>query len=282
MMEAGLAMATANPADDVTTGLSTPRPFSLPLPKPWWARGLLAIAFVGVLAAAGYAGATSYPKAIPPRGTELEAGIARVFGVPRDGIDDRVVGDFLIERFYVLDADTGNRYVGDLMKGRIDSVQTQNVNGQLQYTLVLNLQNLNRDRPLYSAFIEDVARPREPGVGEYLGLRTPNGLTDAFLLNYSGFLPERHMPFSSDQYENLQEFLLSRRFAQVTAAPQLIGVEGYNYLLSSTDVFPYFRSEFGLGRAIFVSELLIVDTTAPEQQQVYNKLSEKFPRTLGR
>jgi hypothetical protein len=271
-------MSTANPADDAPGGLSTPSPFSVPFPERWWQRLLLALAVIAILSAAGYAAATEYPDGAPPRGTELEAGIARVFGVPRDGIDDRIVGDFLVERFYVLDADSGSRYVGDLLKGKIDSLQTTTVDGRLQYTLVLNLQNLNRDRGLFAAFIEEVARPREPGVGQYLGVRIPNGLADAFLVNYSGFLPERRLPFRSDKEENLQEFLLSQRFAEVTLSPQLIGVEGYNYLLSNTDVFPYFRGEFGLGRAIFVSELLVVDATATEQQRAYFKLTEKYPR----
>lgn len=273
-------MSTANPADDSRIPPTVPRLLSVPFPRRWWLRGIIALVVVALLAGVGYVAATEYPDASPPRGTELEANIAGVFGVPRDNIDGRIVGDLLVERFYVLDAETGSRYVCDLMKGRISSVQTTTIEGGLQqYTLVLNLQNLNRDNALFAAFVQDVARPREPGVGEYLGLRTPNGLTDAFLINYTGLLPARRLPFSSEQYENLQEFLLSRRFAQVTLSPELIGVEGYNYLLSNTDLFPYFRSEFGIGKAIFVSELLIVDTTAPEQQRTYYRLTEKYPRT---
>jgi hypothetical protein len=257
-----------------------PRLLAVPFPRRWWQRGLIFLTIAALFAAIGYVAATEYPDGAPPSGTELESRIAHVFGVPRDGIDNRIIGDLLVERFYVLDAETGSRYVCDLMKGRISSVQTATIEGgALQYTLVLNLQNLNRDNALYAAFVEDVARPREPGVGEYLGLRTPNGLTDAFLINYTGILPERRLPFSSEDGENLQEFLLSRRYAQVTQSPELIGVEGYNYLLSNTDLFPFFRTEFGIGKAIFVSELLVVDTTAPAQQRTYYKLTEKYPLT---
>jgi hypothetical protein len=273
------AMSTASPLDD-SREPAVPRAFSVPFPRPWWQRGLVAAFLVVLFSAVGYVAATEHPDASPPQGSEVEAKIAHVFGVPRDGVDDRIVGDLLVERFYVLDAETGSRYVCDLMKGRISSVQTSTIEGGLQqYTLVLNLQNLNRDNALYAAFVEDVARPREPGVGEYLGLRTPNGLTDAFLINYSGILPEKRLPFSSEDGENLREFLGAQRYAQVTQSPQLIGVEGYNYLLSNTDLFPFFRTEFGIGKAIFVSELMVVDTTAPEQQRTYFKLTEKYPRT---
>ena len=65
---------------------------------------------------------------------------------------------------------------------------------------------------------------------------------------------------------------------KVTASPELIGVEGYNYLLSSTDVFPYFRSEFGVGRAIFVSELLIVDTTSAPTPASACRRRDRRPR----
>lgn len=259
----------------------TPPLFAFPLPRPWWLRLLVLLLVVAILSGAGYLGATRYPEARPARGSAAEAEIARVFGVPRDRIDDRIVGDFLVERFYILDAETGSRYVGDLMKGQIQSVQTNIIeNGLTQYTLVLNLQNLYRDRSLFAAFVQEVARPREPGVGEYLGMRTPNGLSDAFLINYTGLLPAHRLPFSSAEGENLQQFLLSRRLS--TAAPELISVEGYNYLLSNTEAFPYFRAEFGLNQSIFVSELLIVDATAPEQLRTYYKLTEKYPRTAGR
>lgn len=273
-------MSTANPTTNQPA--SEPKPFSVPLPPRWWQRGVLAATLIAVLSGVGYLAYNHYPNAEPPAGNELEANIAGVFGVPRATIDDRIVGDLLVERFYILDAESGSRYVGDLMKGRIQSVQTINDAGLIKYTLVLSLQNLNRDRALFAAFVEEVARPREPGVGEYLGLRVPNGLNDAFALNYTGLLPERRLPFSSEDGETLQEFLLTRRYAEVTASAELISVEGYSYLLSNTDLFPYFRSEFGIGKAIFVSELLIVDTTATEQQRIYYKLTEKYPRIAGR
>jgi hypothetical protein len=272
-------MSTVNPADDSYRTPRVPRLAGIPLPAAWWARAIIGVVVAAVLVAFGVLAAMTYPDGAPPQGSELDANIARVFSVPRDTSDDRIVGDLLVERFYVLDADTGSRYVCDLLKGRITSVQTNVINGAQQYTLVLDLKNMNRENAPYAAYVQEVARPREPGVGEYLGLRTPNGLADAFLINYTGFVPEKRMPFSSDQYENLQEFLTSRRFAEVTQSPELIGVDGYNYLLSNTDLFPYFRSEFGIGKAIFVSELLIVDTTSPEQQKTYDKVTEKYPRT---
>jgi hypothetical protein len=272
-------MSTASPGDDSLNRPAVPRAFAVPFPRRWSQRTLIAVMLTVLFSAVGYVAATEYPDGAPPQGSELEANIAHVFGVPRDNIDGRIIGDLLVERFYVLDAETGSRYVCDLMKGRISSVQTQLIEGGLlQYTLVLNLQNLSRDNALYAAFVEEVARPREPGVGEYLGLRTPNGLNDAFLINYTGLIPERRLPFSSEDGENFREFLGSRRYAQVTQSPQLIGVEGYNYLLSNTDLFPFFRTEFGIGKAIFVSELLVVDTTAPEQQRTYYRLTEKYPR----
>lgn len=279
-------MSTVEPPPDELQEAAPPEPaappraFSVPMPRRWWQRGLILVTLGALFAAVGYVGATEYPDGEPPRGNELEANVARVFGVPQGKIDDRIVGDFLVERFYIIDAESGSRYVGDLLKGRISSIQSTPIEGgALQYTLVLNLQNLLRDSALLAAFVQEVARPREPGVGEYLGLRAPNGLNDAFMLNYTGFIPNQRLPFSSEDGENLQDFLVSRRFAQVTLSPELIGVEGYNFLLSNTDLFPYFRVAFGINKAIFVSELLIVDTTAPEQQRAYYRLTEKYPRT---
>jgi hypothetical protein len=271
-------MGTEAPDADL---LRNERGFFLPvlgrLPLPI-RLGLALLALVG-LGAAGYYGATSYPDTSPPRGSALESRVASVFSLPRETADDSVVGDYLIERFYVIELDTGRRYVGDVMKGRITAVQAsrRDVDGPDSYMLLLDLRNLQRDRALFAAFVEQTASPRGDGLGDYLGLRVLPGLTDAFPLNYDATLPEQWRRFRSPEGEDTYTFLRSRGLADVPG-PTTLAVDGFNYLLSSTDYFSFFAIEFGVSKAVFLSELVILDATSREQQTAYYTLVEQLPR----
>ena len=88
-------MSTASPADDAHIPPSVPRLLAVPFPRRWWQRGLIFLTIAALFAAIGYVAATEYPDGAPPSGTELESSIAHVFGVPRDGIDNRIIGDLL-------------------------------------------------------------------------------------------------------------------------------------------------------------------------------------------
>jgi hypothetical protein len=273
MMYGAYAMSAATPVQERRS--STPEPFSSFPIKSWRVRAGFAALGLVLAAALALAAAVRHPDAEPPIGTELEQRIAGVFGVP-DNADDRVIGDLLVERFYAIDVDSGERYVGDLLKGRIQSVQPSTYNGAIEYTLLLDLQGLFTERAVYGAFMEEVARPVGPDVGDYLGLRVPGGVIDAFKLNYSGLLPTRRPAFRSDG-QDLQEFLASQRLSAETASPDLITVQGYNYLVSNTEAFPYFREQFATGRAVFVAELIIIDTTSPAAEGLLNRLRENNP-----
>src|SRR3954470_25016591 len=79
---------------------------------------LVGILAVG-LAVVAYLAATNHPGSPSRQGTDLENQIANVFGVPRGKGDGSIVGDYLVERFYVVDGESGDHYVADLLKGRI-------------------------------------------------------------------------------------------------------------------------------------------------------------------
>ena len=274
------APSSAGTRADVSAGRRA-EPQLLAIPHfgrlPLWARGLVLLAVLAALAGVGYYAYGHYPDASPPRGSELEARIAAVFGRPVGGHDGSVVGDYLVERFYALSPETGERYVADILKGRIQAVQENRVDGvQSSYTFLLDQQNLRRDQNLYAAFVAAVARPEGPV--RYLGLRAAAGLRDAVLVNYSGFLPEAHLEFETDGGRGPYSFLLEKG---LRAPPQLIGVQGYNYLFSSSEHYGFFPSEFGL-RASFVSELIVVDATSRQQHRTFLRLLEQYPQPLGR
>ncbi len=250
-------------------------------------RKKLALVLATALAVVGaaYAAATHYPVAGPPDGTELERRIVQVFGDPSvHDADDRVTGDLLIERFYILDLPTGDRYIADFLKGKIEAVQSVSAEGAgAGYLFLLDLKDMRRDRALYSAYVNEVSHPEETASGYYLGLIVPLGVSDAFALNYSGYLPPRRAGFRGPEEEDLQSFLLKQEYPKVTSAPRLIDVDGYNYLLSNSDAFPLFRNDFGLSRAIFVSELLVVDATSRTHRTAFYRLYDSFPpRVAGR
>jgi hypothetical protein len=250
-----------------------------PLPAP------LRVALVPILAAllalVGWLAAIHYPRLAPPQGTELERRIAGVFGVPRGRVDDRVVGDYLVERFYAMDVETGERYIADVLKGRITGIlSTPQGAGSAAYTFLLDLRTLQRDRALYSAFVDTVARPDTSGAS-YLGLRVLPGDDDSFPVNYDGQLPYRYQPFTGPNGERIYAFLRTKTLKQVESAPGIQRAGAYSYLLSSSDNFPFLRVEFGL-RAVVLSELLVVDATGRAQSDTLFQLLQEYPRGSSR
>lgn len=206
-----------------------------------------------------------------------ERQMAAVFGLPEGSGDENITGDLLVERFYIIDADTGDRYVGDFLKGRVMGIVTTAQGGFPDYSLLLDLKDLNRDREFLAAYVGRVAPAREAD-GLYLGLRIPQGITDAFLLNFTGYLPERKPPSGVLAGESLASFLSLQSFDKVSQEPRLVTEAGVNYLLSNSAVFPHITGLFGVRQAIFVSQHLIVDTGAPAQSRVYFRLRADYPR----
>ncbi len=256
------------PAPDATRLLSLPD-----LKLSIRARILIGALACVVVAAVAYAAVTFYPNTAPPPPSEVERQAAAMFGYPVDGADDKIVGDLLVERFYAVDAETGEHYVADFLKGRIQGIQSQGQENAGPYLLLLDLRNLQRDRALYAAYVDTVARPQ----GNYLGLSTFSGGSDAFRLNYEGFLPDHRETIAGPNGQDPYEYLLTQKYDDVSQAQRLVKHDGYDYVLNNTDRFPFFRSEFRTGKAMLLSELIIIDTTAPAQRAKFLQLRSQYP-----
>src|SRR4051794_17255047 len=106
-------------------------------PNRWIILGLVMLV-AGLLVPVGVWAATNYPDGQAPRGSEAESRVAAVFGQPTNA-DDTVVGDLLIERFYAVDSETGQRMIADVAKGRIRQLQawSRDKNGATGYMMAL-------------------------------------------------------------------------------------------------------------------------------------------------
>ena len=253
--------------------VESPRVFAWPALK-LSALATLHLLFVAsaVISVVVYLALEYYPDKTPPTTTEVERQVAALFGLPMQGADGKIVGDLLIERFYALDAETGDRYVADFLKGRIQGLQNLGSENFGPYIALLDLRNLQQDSALYAAFVQSVARPE----GNYLGLRAFSGASDAFRLNFDGYLPVRRLSFRGPDGEGPYEYLLTQKYDEVKQSPRLVRNEGHNYVLNSTEQYPYFRSEFRTGKALLLSELVIVDMTATNQRAKFIQLQTQY------
>ena len=266
-------------ASDHKLGPASPpvRLLSFPMERlRGWQQSLLALSAAALLVGVGYLAANNYPNTSPPPGSQLERRIARVFAPPSQSeADDKLTGDLLVERFYILDVASGETYVADFLKGRIQGLQQSTIdNGGQMYMLLLDLRDLRRDRSLYAAYVSAVAAPTDRGY--YVGLIAAYGRSDAFALNYDGSLPNRREEFRGLEGEDFAAFLLNQDFKAVTASTGLVSVRGYNFLLSNSERFPAFK-EFGIDKAIFLSELLVVDTTELTHRTTMYRLLAQYP-----
>jgi hypothetical protein len=217
---------------------------------------VVALAFVltifAVVGGAAYWGALHHPDYSSPRGTAAQARMIEVFGSSERG-DEVVVGDYAIERFYALDLQTGQVFVADLCKGRVRHVVEWTMpDGTLGYTLDLDRRGIQADvlRTL-------VAQPDDGAT--YLGVRVQGGPSEAFPLNYDGRLPRDRSTFRSPQGQDAAGFL--RRIASGAWRPttHLLNNDGTNYVLTSTETYPYFTVLFGLKNVLLLSHLQFVD-----------------------
>src|SRR5688572_25410610 len=81
-------------------------------------RPVLALALLLLLGGTTYYGLTQHPIPEPPSDVEAQREIASVLSEP-EGADPVLEGDLLVERFYFLDADSGQVKVADICKGRV-------------------------------------------------------------------------------------------------------------------------------------------------------------------
>ena len=206
--------------------------------------------------------------------SRIERRIAEIYGRPDTGSDDKVVGDILIERFYAVDPETGQRYVGDVVKGRVKGIQNwTNEFGTTFYTFVLERQSLQNQRPALRSFVQKLAPPSLEENAAYMGLVIQPGPEDAMAVNFDGTVPVGRAPFFVWNRKPMYETLLTQQIGAL-GAPQVMPSRGYNFLLSTTDLWPYFKTAFNVNKAIWVSEQILVDATSPEHRLAfYQRLS---------
>jgi hypothetical protein len=252
-----------------------PPPIALPRWLPSWARILLLTVGVALVCSAGYLGATHQPDVAPPEGAKAEQRIAGEFGMPKPS-DGVLRGDLMIERFYTYDVETGQREVAVLCKGRVTDIsEVTQPDGTGRYTIVVDRKDLQREADRIAAFVAATA-PYQGDQVKDLGLKVQAGDAESLRLNYDGRLPKRYSRFTGPRREDVYTFLSEQSYAGLTSA-RLVGVKGTNYLLSSTGLFPYFRSEFATGQAVIISEFVFIDLTSPAQTAAYRDISQKIP-----
>jgi hypothetical protein len=208
-----------------------------------------------VVGGAFYWGVAYHPDYTSPRGQQAQARIVDVFGSP--GADDAVVvGDYAVERFYAMDPATGRFFVADLCKGRVRNIiEWTRDDGTLGYTL-----DLDR-RGLQGSELRRISALVEPPVdgATYLGLKIQAGNIEAIPLNYDGRLPRQRSEFRSPLGQDADTYL--RGIAQGAWRPgtHLVNTDGTNFVLTSTDVYPYFSAMFGMRGLLLLSRLEFVD-----------------------
>ena len=253
---------------------------SLPLSRlPRRARLAVLVIVPLVVAAALYVGAAMPPDTTGPSSAEAASEIAGRFHIPADA-DETLIGDFLVERFYIYDTETGQRKVADIVKGRIQNVivsMTGDWSGY-DYRFALNRQGLEAERDRLKAFVATLAPPDPNLNAEYLGLWVQGGATGVFLFNYTGRLPEEHSSFSSPSGEgDIYEFLRLQDYAETSKRIRVLDVNGTSFLLRTAADAPYYRENFRTQKAILLAELLVLDGTSPAQTGTLREISWHIP-----
>jgi hypothetical protein len=242
-----------------------------------WKLALLVVV-AAMLVAAGLLAYERYPRSQGRTATELESQLAATYRDPAvPEWDENLAGDLLIERFYIVELATGQRYVADLLKGYIDDVEVVPREDQAPATVyLLKSRNMRRDKAFFNAYLKGVT-DQTALPAPYLGAVMPTGDSDAFPVNYSGDIFGR-LPFLADGVDDPYSYAVRQDYKDMTS-PRGINVQGYIYVLSNSDLFPVFQAEFGLGKTAFVSELFVVDATSRGNRLLYYRLLEQYPRS---
>jgi hypothetical protein len=216
---------------------------------------LLSLGGIAFVAGALHWGHNNPPVVLPPTGVSAEAAIGRVFERPAAG-DETVAGDYLIERFYTRDEE-GNSFVVDMCKGRVKDVQSLvKADGTGSYTFVLDREGLASQQGALESYVR--ANSWLDSSVTYRGLKVQDGASEVFALNYTGYLPKKRSAFELPTFPDAFSFLSLQGFDDIARGAKLINIKGTYYLLSSTDVFPYFAARFGTKRSIFLSETFLI------------------------
>ncbi|HLF78753.1 MAG TPA: hypothetical protein VJB57_14835 [Dehalococcoidia bacterium] len=225
-----------------------------------WLLAVAALIGVPVLVAAGYWGERNYPDYSQPTGARAEERIAAVFGVPKEA-DPNLVGDIMIERFYAVDPATGKRYVADMAKGRVTQlVETQLPDSVVVYSVLLDRRGLQASK--IQALMTAVDNLEQDVT--YLGVQMQGGETETFNVNYSGRLARSRASFRGPHGESLFPFLKRFPSPDIGLSGRVYTNKDNNHVLSSTRVYPYFTTLFGLKDAVFLSKLVFLDATSTQ------------------
>jgi hypothetical protein len=223
-------------------------------------RRSVALAFVlttlVVVGGAGYWGAAYHPDYASPRGQQAQARIVDVFSASPDGHDEVLLGDYAIERFYALDPTTGRYFVADLCKGRVRNVlESVRDDGTVSYVLDLDRSGLQ------APVLRELGRlVRQPDDGStYLGLKAQAGAAEVLPLNYDGRLPRERSEFRSLKGQDTRAFLGAIAAGAWRPTRHVLSTDGTNFVLTSTDIYPYFSAVFGVRGLLLLSRLEFLD-----------------------
>jgi hypothetical protein len=212
-----------------------------------------------VVGGAFYWGAAHHPDYKSPRGIQVQGRIVDVFNVSPMPADSQVIGDYAIERYYAIDPATGRFFVADLCKGRIRNViESTRDDGTISYVLDLDRSGLGS--PLLQNIGGLIEQPDNGST--YLGIRAQAGTAEALLLNYDGRLPRERSEFRSAKGQDARTFLRQIAAGAWRPTRHLLNTDGTNFVLTSTDMYPYFSAVFGMKGLLLLSRLEIVDGSA--------------------
>jgi hypothetical protein len=232
-------------------------------------RKLVVVSGLGfTTAAAGYAGSLQHSDVAPPAGPKAETELIDALQATEDS-DRRLIGDLVIERFYAIDLDTGQRIVADLCKGRILDVSSKVKYDWTEYTYALDLDRTGLQTELGSiaAFVSEVAPPALGERVRYAGLQVQPGTQEKLQVNYVGVLPDELVEFVGPQGEDEFAYLAAQVYTTLTRfGPQLIDVQDNKFLLTNTEHLSAFRELFNVRRAVILAQLLLVDATSAHSQ----------------
>ena len=216
---------------------------------------------VALVLSAGFWGDKHFPHTAAPTGSEAEREIAAVFSLPPNS-DDKAVGDFVIERFYTLDPASGKEVVFDLCKGRIRSIgAASRDDGRGVYHLLLDRRGLKQQvQQIATATQSATATDSDPSF-TYGGLQLQDGDLETFNLNYDGTLPRKLWPFRGPAGQDIDGYLHTQSFDAVSDGARLVPSRGTNYLLSNTQLFPYFRTRFQVQPLLLLSTMFLLDNS---------------------
>jgi hypothetical protein len=88
------------------------------------------------------------------------------------------------------------------------------------------------------------------------------GDSEIFQVNYSGRLARSRARFRGPHGEDMARFLSKFKSADIGSGARVYTNKDNNDVLSSTLLFPYFSTLFGLKEAVFLSRLVFADATS--------------------